>query len=158
MTQTLAPATLPGAPAAAAERASRRILAGLLPVRPPRHRQRRAKTRPQFPAAGGRRVPASTGLAEITIWHAGQITPRRRAHPASRPQLRHVIAGGKPAPATRKEENRTRPVEPVPGPARHPGCRHPCQHKRNSQAGINRHDNPMHPNNCLTPKAMALGR
>ncbi len=74
MTQTLAPATVPGAFAAAAERASRRILARLLPVRPPRHRERRSKARPQFPAAGGRRVPASTGPAQITIWHAGQIT------------------------------------------------------------------------------------
>ncbi len=74
MTQTLAPATLPGALAAAAGRANRRILASLLPVRPPRHRERRVKTRPQFHPAGGRRVPASTGPAEITIWHAGQIT------------------------------------------------------------------------------------
>jgi hypothetical protein len=74
MTQTLAPATLPGALAAAAERASRRILASLVPVRPPRHRERRSKARPQFPAAGGRRVAASTGPAQITIWHAGQIT------------------------------------------------------------------------------------
>ena len=74
MTQTLAPATLPGALAAAAERASRRILASLIPTRPPRHRERRAKTRPQFPAAGGRRVPASTGPATVTIWHAGHIT------------------------------------------------------------------------------------
>ena len=74
MTQTLAPATLPGALAAAAERASCRILASLIPTRLPRHRERRAKTRPQFPAAGGRRVPASTGPATVTIWHAGHIT------------------------------------------------------------------------------------
>jgi hypothetical protein len=74
MTQTLAPATLPGALAAAAERASCRILAGMLPVRPPRHRERRIKCRPQFPAASRRRVPASTGPAQVTIWNAGQIT------------------------------------------------------------------------------------
>lgn len=45
MTQTLAPATLPGALAAAAERASRRILASLIPTRPPRHRERRMHQR-----------------------------------------------------------------------------------------------------------------
>jgi Insertion element 4 transposase N-terminal/Transposase DDE domain len=74
MTQTLAPATLPAALTAAAERASRRILANLLPARPPRHRGRRVKPRPQFPAAGGRRVPASTGPTKVTLWHAARIT------------------------------------------------------------------------------------
>ena len=44
MTQTLAPANAAAAIlAAAAELASRRILAWLLPVRPPRHRERRTK-------------------------------------------------------------------------------------------------------------------
>jgi hypothetical protein len=76
MTQTLASATVSAAVlAAAAELASRRILACLLPVRPPRHRERRTKCRQQFPsspAAG--RVPASTGKAAVTIYPAGQIT------------------------------------------------------------------------------------
>jgi hypothetical protein len=74
MTQTLAPASLPAALTAAAERDSRRILANLLPARPPRHRERRVKPRPQFPAAGGQRVPASTGPAQVTLWHAALIT------------------------------------------------------------------------------------
>jgi hypothetical protein len=74
MTQTLAPASLPAALTAAADRDSRRILANLLPVRPPRHRERRVKSRPSFPAAGGRRVPASTGPAQVTLWHAALIT------------------------------------------------------------------------------------
>jgi len=74
MTQTLAPASLPAALSAAAERDSRQILANLLPARPPRHRDRRAKSRPQFPAAGGRRVPSSTGPAQVTLWHAALIT------------------------------------------------------------------------------------
>ena len=74
MTQTLASANVPAAAlAAAAELTSCRILARLLQDRPPRHRERRAKCRPQFPAAGGRRVPASTGAAVI-ICHAGHIT------------------------------------------------------------------------------------
>ena len=76
MTQTLASANASAAVlAAAAELASRRILACLLPVRPPRHRERRTKCRQQFPsspAAG--RVPASTGKAAATIYPAGQIT------------------------------------------------------------------------------------
>ena len=76
MTQTLASANASAAVlAAAAELASRRILACLLPVRPPRHRERRTKCRQQFPsspAAG--RVPASTGKAAVTIYPAGQIT------------------------------------------------------------------------------------
>lgn len=74
MTQTLAPASLPASLAAAAERTSSRILAAVLPARPPRHRDRRVKARPQFPAAGGRRVRANAGPAAVTIWHAGQIT------------------------------------------------------------------------------------
>ena len=39
--------------AAAAELASQRILARLLPVRPPRHREPRTKCRQQFPSATG---------------------------------------------------------------------------------------------------------
>ena len=76
MTQTLAPANASAAVlAAAAELASRRILAGLLPVRPPRHRERRTKCRQQFPSSPAtRRVPASTGKAAVTIYPAGQIT------------------------------------------------------------------------------------
>jgi hypothetical protein len=61
--------------AAAARQVSSRILAGLLPVRPPRHRERRTKCRQQFPpspAAG--RVPASTGQAAVTSYPAGRIT------------------------------------------------------------------------------------
>jgi hypothetical protein len=46
----------------------------LTAIRPPRHRERRVKPRPQFPAAGGRRVPASTGPAQVTLWHAALIT------------------------------------------------------------------------------------
>jgi hypothetical protein len=74
LTQTLAPATLPAALAAAAESTSLRILARMHPGRPPRHRERRTKSGQQFPAVGARRVPASTGPARVTIWHAGQIT------------------------------------------------------------------------------------
>jgi hypothetical protein len=76
MTQTLASANVSAAVlAAAAERASRRILACLLPVRPPRHRERRTKCRQQFPSSPAtRRVPASTGKAAVTIYPAGQIT------------------------------------------------------------------------------------
>ena len=74
MTQTLVTANVSAAVlAAAAELASQRILARLLPVRPPRHRERRTKCRQQFPSATGR-VPASTGKAAITIYPAGQIT------------------------------------------------------------------------------------
>lgn len=92
MTQTLASANVSAAVlAAAAELASRRILACLLPVRPPRHRERRTKCRQQFPsspAAG--RVPASTGKAAVTIYPAGQITyadghTRPAACPGARP-------------------------------------------------------------------------
>ena len=44
------------------------ILAALLPVRPPRHRERRTKGRQQFPSSPATgRVPASTGKAAITI-------------------------------------------------------------------------------------------
>jgi hypothetical protein len=76
MTQTLASANVSAAVlAAAAELASRRILAGLLPVRPPRHRERRTKCRQQFPSSPATgRVPASTGKAAVTIYPAGQIT------------------------------------------------------------------------------------
>jgi hypothetical protein len=76
MTQTLAPANASAAVlAAAAELASRRILACLLPVRPPRHRERRTKCRQQFPSSPATgRVPASTGKAAVTIYPAGQIT------------------------------------------------------------------------------------
>ena len=76
MTQTLASANVPAAVlAAAAELASRRILACLLPVRPPRHRERRTKCRQQFPSSPATgRVPASTGKAAVTIYPAGQIT------------------------------------------------------------------------------------
>lgn len=74
MTQTLVTANVSAAVlAAAAELASQRILARLLPVRPPRHRERRTKCRQQFPSATGR-VPASTGKAAVTIYPAGQIT------------------------------------------------------------------------------------
>lgn len=76
MTQTLAAASVSAAAlAAAAEPASRRILAGLLPVRPPRHRERRTKCRQQFPSSPATgRVPASTGKAAVTIYPAGRIT------------------------------------------------------------------------------------
>ncbi len=76
MTQTLVSANAPAAVlAAAAELASRRILACLLPVRPPRHRERRTKCRQQFPSSpASGRVPASTGEAAVTIYPAGQIT------------------------------------------------------------------------------------
>ena len=76
MTQTLASANAPASVlAAAAELASSRILAALLPVRPPRHRERRTKGRQQFPSSPATgRVPASTGEATITIYPAGQIT------------------------------------------------------------------------------------
>jgi hypothetical protein len=76
MTQTLVSANVSAAVlAAAAELASRRILAGLLPVRPPRHRERRTKCRQQFPSSPATgRVPASTGKASVTIYPAGQIT------------------------------------------------------------------------------------
>jgi hypothetical protein len=76
MTQTLASANVSAAVlAAAAELASRRILACLLPVRPPRHRERRTKCRQQFPSSPPTgRVPASTGKAAVTIYPAGQIT------------------------------------------------------------------------------------
>jgi hypothetical protein len=86
MTQTLASANVSAAVlAAAAERAC------LLPVRPPRHRERRTKCRQQFPfspATG--RVPASTGKAAVTIYPAGQITyagghTRPAACPGARP-------------------------------------------------------------------------
>jgi hypothetical protein len=76
MTQTLAPANVSAAVlAAAAELASRRILACLLPVRPPRHRERRTKCRQQFPSSPATgQVPDSTGKAAVTIYPAGQIT------------------------------------------------------------------------------------
>jgi hypothetical protein len=86
MTQTLATASL-----SAAELSSRRILAGLLPVRPPRHRERRTKCRQQFPSSPATgRVPASTGKAAVTIYPAGQIThadghTAPAACPAARP-------------------------------------------------------------------------
>lgn len=74
LTQTLAPASASAAAlAAAAERTSGRILARLLPDRPPRHRERRTKGRARFPSAASRRVPASTGAATVTVCHAGQI-------------------------------------------------------------------------------------
>jgi hypothetical protein len=75
MTQTLASANASAAVlAAAAGMASSRILAALLPVRPPRHRERRTKGRQQFPSSPATgRVPASTGKATITIYPAGQI-------------------------------------------------------------------------------------
>jgi hypothetical protein len=74
MTQTLASANAPASVlAAAAGLASSRILAALLPVRPPRHRERRTKGRQQFPSSPATgRVPASTGEATITIYPAGQ--------------------------------------------------------------------------------------
>ena len=80
MTQTLASANVSAAVlAAAADLASRRILACLLPVRPPRHGERRTKCRQQFPSAPATgRVPASTGKAAVTIYPAGQITPSLR--------------------------------------------------------------------------------
>ncbi len=76
MTQTLVPANVSAAVlAAAAELASRRILACLLPVRPPRHRERRTKCPQQFPSSPATgRVRASTGKATVTIYPAGQIT------------------------------------------------------------------------------------
>ena len=76
MTQTLASANVSAAVlTAAADLASRRILACLLPVRPPRHRERRTKCRQQFPSSPATgRVPASTGKAAVTIYPAGQIT------------------------------------------------------------------------------------
>ena len=74
MTQTLITAGVSAAAlTGAADRTSQRILARLLPVRPPRHRQRRTKGRQQFPSATGR-VPASTGAAAITLYPAGQLT------------------------------------------------------------------------------------
>ena len=92
MTQTLASANVSAAVlAAAAELASRRILACLLPVRPPRHRERRTKCRQQFPSSPATgRVPASTGKAAVTIYPAGQITyadghTRPAACPGGRP-------------------------------------------------------------------------
>ena len=86
MTQTLVTTGVSAeALAAAAERASRAILDRLLPVRPPRHRQRRTKCRQQFPSATGR-VPASTGAAAITLYPAGQITyADGRTRPATSP-------------------------------------------------------------------------
>jgi Insertion element 4 transposase N-terminal/Transposase DDE domain len=86
MTQTLVTTGVSAeAFAAAAERASRAILDRLLPVRPPRHRQRRTKCRQQFPSATGR-VPASTGAAAITLYPAGQITyADGRTRPATSP-------------------------------------------------------------------------
>jgi hypothetical protein len=76
MTQTLASANASAAALAeAAEQASQRILACLLPVRPPRHRERRTKCRQQFPSSPATgRVPASAGEAVVTICPAGQIT------------------------------------------------------------------------------------
>ena len=77
--------------AAAADLASRRILACLLPVRPPRHRERRTKCRQQLPSSPATgRVPASTGKAAVTIYPAGQITyagghTRPAACPGGRP-------------------------------------------------------------------------
>jgi hypothetical protein len=92
MTQTLASANVSAAVlAAAGELASRRILACLLPVRPPRHRERRTKCRQQFPSSPATgRVPASTGKAAVTIYPAGQITyadghTRPAACPGGRP-------------------------------------------------------------------------
>ena len=92
MTQTLASANVSAAVlAAAADLASRRILACLLPVRPPRHRERRTKCRQQFPSSPATgRVPASTGKAAVTIYPAGQITyadghTRPAACPGARP-------------------------------------------------------------------------
>jgi len=92
MTQTLASANVSAAVlAAAAELASRRILACLLPVRPPRHRERRTKCRQQFPSSPATgRVPASTGKAAVTIYPAGQVTyadghTRPAACPGGRP-------------------------------------------------------------------------
>jgi hypothetical protein len=76
------------------EPTSRRILACLLPVRPPRHRERRTKCRQQFPSSPAvGRVPASTGKAAVTIYPAGQITyADGRTRPAAWP-------GGRPAAA-----------------------------------------------------------
>ena len=158
MTQTLAPATLPGALAAAAEHANRRILASLLPVRPPRHRERRVETRPQFHPAGGRRVPASTGPAEITIWHAGQITyadghtSQPPAHSAATRPSRHDTV---PRPGRRQLT--ARPVEPAPSPERHPGHHHARPHQHNSQTRINGTINLIYPRSHLTPKSDAIG-
>ena len=116
MTQTLASANVSAAVlAAAADLASRRILACLLPVRPPRHRERRTKCRQQFPSSPATgRVPASTGKAAVTIYPAGQITyadghtrpaacpggpPGRRQTLPNQPGLRKRHEGGKPRPA-----------------------------------------------------------
>ena len=88
MTQTLASANAPASVlAAAAGLASSRILAALLPVRPPRHRERRTKGRQQFPSSPATgRVPASTGEATITIYPAGQIIyAGARTAPAASP-------------------------------------------------------------------------
>ena len=88
MTQTLASANAPASVlAAAAELASSRILAALLPARPPRHRERRTKGRQQFPSSPATgRVPASTGEATITIYPAGQIiNAGARTAPAASP-------------------------------------------------------------------------
>ena len=73
--------------AAAAALASSRILAALLPVRPPRHRERCTKGRQQFPSSPATgRVPASTGEATITIYPAGQIIyAGARTAPAASP-------------------------------------------------------------------------
>jgi len=76
LTQTLLTANVSaGALAQAAEQAGQRVLGSLLPVRPPRHRERRTKCRQQFPSSPpAGRVPASAGEAVVTIYPAGQIT------------------------------------------------------------------------------------
>jgi len=73
MTQTLITSAVSAeALADAAGRTSSRILARLLPSRPPRHRARRTKCRQQFPSTSGP-VPTTTGAASTTIYPAGQI-------------------------------------------------------------------------------------
>ena len=164
MTQTLALRERPAAIlAASAELASLRILACLLPVRPPRHRERRTKCRQQFPsspAAG--RVPASTGKVAVTIYPAGQITYAdghtgpRHAQVAVRPPRRHLLTS--PACANDTQGGKPRPaVEPAPAPGRYPGRRHPRRHSetpRQSYTGISR---SIQLKECLTPKSDGVG-
>ena len=123
MTQTLVTANV-------SELASQRILARLLPVRPPRHRERRTECRQQFPSVTGQ-VPASTGKAAITIYPAGQITyADGHTTPRSMPgRWRHFLAA---ADLTSRHRRKTHPARgPGASPERHPGCRYAPRYSQN---------------------------
>ena len=114
MTQTLASANVPAAALSAAELTSCRILARLLPDRPPRHRERRAKCRPRVPRRRRQAGPRQHRRRRRHHLPRRAHYLRRRAHPAGNAgRTQHLLAGRRPYQRPRKEEI-TRPVEPAP--------------------------------------------